>query len=111
MHTCICLHSILNVSVSFKDNIVYNDIKSQISKFADDACKTTTAVETKATAIDDSERKDQKELSEFQSKVFAFLNEKFQNLTSHITAKCQEFRIKLIHFKKGLRTPKLKLLD
>jgi len=98
-HAC-KLESILNISVSFKDSGVYKDIKSLVSKLADDAVKTTIAVENKAMAISDSERKDTTEVKDFQTKVIVCLNEKFQNLTSHIAIANQELKVKLKHLQK-----------
>jgi len=98
-HTC-KLESILNVSFSFKDSSVYKDIKCLIRKLADDACKTTTTVENKAMAFGNSERKNENEVCDFQSKVIACLNEQFQNLTSQITKVNRELKINLLHLQK-----------
>ena len=95
-HTC-KVKAIGNVSKSFIDSSVYKDIKSHINKLADNACKTTAALEKKGIDIDNSERKDKDEVGDFQSHVIACLNEKFQKLTSQITATSQEFKVKLIH--------------
>jgi len=108
-HTC-KLESILNISVSFQDSSVYKDIQSFISKLADDAGKTTTAVENKAMAIDDSERKDTTEVNEFQSNVMACLNRKVQNLHSQIAIANQELKIKLIHLQERSKETKVEAI-
>ena len=95
-HMC-KMNTIGDASKSFFGSSVHKDIKSHIIKIADDACKTTTALEKKAMDIDNSERKDKAEVSDFQSQVIASLNEKFQKLTTQITTTSQEYKVKLIH--------------
>jgi len=98
-HTC-KLESILNVSVSFKDSGVYKDIKLLVDKLAEDACKTTRAVEKKTKDIDHFERNDEDNVIDFQSKVITCLNVKFQYVISQISKVSQESKVKLIHLQK-----------
>lgn len=93
-HKC-KMEVISKASVGFKDSSVYKDVKLNISQLADDACEQTIELEKLTKVLDVKEQNDKTQVLDFQSKVIARLNEKFQNLTAQITQSSQESKVTL----------------
>jgi len=95
-HNC-KVAAITNKSVNFKDSSAFKDIKLQINKLADDACKTTTALEMKAMDVDYSEQKNKSDVLDFKSTILECLNDEFDDLNLQITTTSQEVKVALTH--------------
>jgi len=93
-HKC-KMEVISKVSFGFKDSGMYKDVKFNISQLADDVCEHTIELEKQTKILDDKEQNDKTQVLDFQSKVIARLNEKFQSLTAQIAQSSQESKVSL----------------
>ena len=88
-HKC-KMELVTKMAAGFKDAESYKKFKSSISKLTDDFSTNTSELERMVNANDDNQRKDTKQVLEFQAHIVASLNETFKHITAQVASANQD---------------------